>query len=367
MNFSTEDEIENNFENGKELNSNEEKEHLLFNQKSFSQKFSKIKIYALILGQILSISQTATGIFNQFLDTKFNIVLPIIENLFNYLLLGLIYSIPVFILEIRKPTNLKKRIWIYFIAGIVDSSANFFAVKTFEYITISRTTIYSSFNIPCIMIISRIFLKYHYFINQILGAFMCFSGLIILGILDSYHHSSEEKNPIIGTIYCLISAFLYAISNVLQEYIVKKHGSLEFLGMIGISGSIFCSILFLNEVHQFQNNYKFILGIFGFSLCMFILYSLVPVMLKISNATLFGLSLSTSNFYSLFAELFLFQNSLPKLYFVVFVIVVLGIIIFTIPKQFYKRILLSITHLYNNIGHRLIIFPQTCFTKKISI
>ena len=38
------------------------------------------------------------------------------------------------------------------------------------------------------------------------------------------------------------ASVLYGISNVLQEFLVKKHNRLEFLAMLGLCGSIVCGI-----------------------------------------------------------------------------------------------------------------------------
>jgi hypothetical protein len=48
----------------------------------------------------------------------------------------------------------------------------------------------------------------------------------------------EGSDPVTGDILCLAGAFLYAISNVSEEAIVKKHGRTEWLSFIGIGGTI---------------------------------------------------------------------------------------------------------------------------------
>ena len=41
----------------------------------------------------------------------------------------------------------------------------------------------------------------------------------------------------LGDMLCLIGAVLYAAGNVTQEYLVKSHTILEYLGFIGVVGS----------------------------------------------------------------------------------------------------------------------------------
>jgi len=50
-----------------------------------------------------------------------------------------------------------------------------------------------------------------------------------------------------------------------------------------------------------------VLFITGFGLCLFLLYNLMPVVMKLSSATVVNLSLLTADFYSLFCGLFLFH------------------------------------------------------------
>lgn len=49
-------------------------------------------------------------------------------------------------------------------------------------------------------------------------------------------------DPIRGDLLCLAGSLLYAISNVAQEFLVKKHSVKEFLGLLGVSGSIVSAI-----------------------------------------------------------------------------------------------------------------------------
>ena len=50
-----------------------------------------------------------------------------------------------------------------------------------------------------------------------------------------------------------------------------------------------------------------VLFVIGFGLCLFLLYNLMPVVIKLSSATVVNLSLLTADFYSLFCGLFLFH------------------------------------------------------------
>ena len=53
---------------------------------------------------------------------------------------------------------------------------------------------------------------------------------------------SLASNEILGDVIALSAAVLYGISQVGQEYLVKKYSTQEFLGMIGIYGMVLSSI-----------------------------------------------------------------------------------------------------------------------------
>lgn len=90
----------------------------------------------------------------------------------------------------------------------------------------------------------------------------------------------------------------------------------------------------------------------GFALFLFTLYSLVPILMRLSSATIFNLSLLTTDFYSLLFGLFLFHYKVSRekekggcllrtrvlvsnhafqfsaLYFLAFALVVIGVLIY---------------------------------------
>ena len=50
--------------------------------------------------------------------------------------------------------------------------------------------------------------------------------------------SCKGSSPLLGDLFCLIGSFLYAVSNVAQEFLVKNHTVTEYLGLLGMFGSI---------------------------------------------------------------------------------------------------------------------------------
>jgi len=53
---------------------------------------------------------------------------------------------------------------------------------------------------------------------------------------------TEATNKVLGDLLCLTGAVLYGVSNVFQEYLVCRFGSLQYLAAIGLLGSIVSGI-----------------------------------------------------------------------------------------------------------------------------
>lgn len=70
-----------------------------------------------------------------------------------------------------------------------------------------------------------------------------------VGFIDLYECTKGEymvmflgANRVLGDILCLAGSTLYAIGNVGEEYLVKQNSRVEYLGMIGLFGSIISGI-----------------------------------------------------------------------------------------------------------------------------
>uniref|UniRef100_U3JCH9 Solute carrier family 35 member F2 n=1 Tax=Ficedula albicollis TaxID=59894 RepID=U3JCH9_FICAL len=138
----------------------------------------------------------------------------------------------------------------------------------------------------------------------------------------------EGSDVVIGDVLVLLAASLYAISNVSEEYIVKNLSRVEFLGMVGLFGTIISglqlAIVEHKEIMRIQWSWKVAPLFIGFALCMFGLYSFMPVVIKVTSATSVNLGILTSDLYSLFLGLFLFKYKFSGLYIVSFVVIMVG-------------------------------------------
>uniref|UniRef100_A0A8C1NXJ3 Info solute carrier family 35 member F2, like n=1 Tax=Cyprinus carpio TaxID=7962 RepID=A0A8C1NXJ3_CYPCA len=294
----------------------------------------------LLMGQGLSALICGTAVTSQYLASVYYLNTPMLQSLINYILLGITYTTALIfrrgdgnILQI-----LKTKWWKYLLLGLTDVEANYAVVKAYQYTTLTSIQLLDCFIIPVLMILSWFFLKTRYRIIHYVAVCICLAGvgaMVGADILAGQDQGSSS-DILLGDGLVLVSATLYAISNVCQEYTVKNLSRVEFLGMVGLFGSIISAIqlaiLEHNEVSKIQWTWEIALILAGYALCMYGFYSFMPVVIKMSSATAVNLSLLTGDLFSLFCGLFLFQYAFSGLYIVSLVVILVGFIMFnTVP------------------------------------
>ncbi|XP_017346341.1 solute carrier family 35 member F2 isoform X7 [Ictalurus punctatus] len=236
----------------------------------------------LAMGQGLSALICGTAVTSQYLATEFHLDVPMFQGWINYILLCLTYTIA---LCFRKGDEnimqiLRTKWWKYLLLGLADVEANYAVVKAYQYTTLTSIQLLDCFILPVLLILSRVFLKTRYRIVHYVAVCVCLAGVgaMVGADIVAGRDQGSSSNILLGDGLVIISATLYAVSNLCQEYIVKNKSRLEFLGMVGLFGTL----------------------ISGIQLCM-------PVVINMTSATAVNLSLLTADLFSLFCGLFLFQ------------------------------------------------------------
>ncbi|MBV95873.1 Solute carrier family 35 member F2, partial [Eschrichtius robustus] len=75
-------------------------------------------------------------------------------------------------------------------------------------------------------------------------------------------------------------------------------------------------------------DWKIALLFVAFALCMFCLYSFMPLVIKVTSATSVNLGILTADLYSLFFGLFLFGYKFSGLYILSFTVIMVGFILY---------------------------------------
>ncbi|XP_076832102.1 solute carrier family 35 member F2 [Brachyhypopomus gauderio] len=290
----------------------------------------------LAMGQGLSALICGTAVTSQYLASDFHMDVPMLQSFMNYALLCVTYTLALFfrtgdgnILQI-----LKKKWWKYFLLGVVDVEANYAVVKAYQYTTLTSIQLLDCFVVPVLMMLSWVFLKTRYRIIHYVSVGVCLAGVgtMVGADLLAGRDQGSTSNVLLGDGLVILSAVLYAISNVCQEYTVKNRDRVEFLGMIGLFGTLASAIqlavLEHQEVAKIHWRWEVALLLAVFAGCMFTLYSCMPLVMRLSSATAVNLSLLTADLFSLFCGLFLFHYTFSGLYVVSLVVIMVGFIVF---------------------------------------
>ncbi|XP_030261931.1 solute carrier family 35 member F1 [Sparus aurata] len=299
--------------------------------------FTRDLLVTLALGQALSLLICAISLTSKYLANDFHANTPVFQSFLNYILLFLVYTTT---LAVRQGEGnllaiLKQRWWKYMILGLIDIEANYLVLKAYQYTTLSSVQLLDCFIIPVVLLLSWFFLLVRYKTVHFVGTGLCLLGvgcMVGADVLVGRQPGLGEQK-LFGDLLVLGGATLYGISNVCEEFIVKNLSRVEFLGMMGLFGSFFSGIQLAIMEHKelLRVPWDWQIGLFyvGFSAFMFSLYSFMPVVMKRTSATSVNLSLLTADLYSLFCGLFLFHYEFSGLYLLAFVIIILGLVLFS--------------------------------------
>ncbi|XP_042510065.1 solute carrier family 35 member F2-like [Macadamia integrifolia] len=286
-------------------------------------------LFLLFLGQVVSFNLAITAFCSSLL-VDLGVYLPLTQSLFNYALLALVYGC---VLLYRRQRLLVPWYW-YIPLGFIDVQGNYLVIKAFQYSSITSVTILDCWTIPWVMILTWIFIKTRYSLWQFLGAAVCVAGLGLVLLSDAGIAGGGGDKPLLGDLLVIIGTLCYAMSNVGEEYCVKKKDLVEVISMLGVFGLLVSvceiSIVERKTLEEVKWTAEIISLFAGFALSTFMFYSLVPFVLKMSGATLFNLSLLTSDMWAVVIRIFFYHQQVDWLYYLAFGVVALGLIIYSV-------------------------------------
>nr|XP_033805614.1 solute carrier family 35 member F2 isoform X2 [Geotrypetes seraphini] len=288
------------------------------------------------LGQMVSLFICGTAVTSQYLADVYKVNTPMFQSFINYCLLFLVYTM---VLALRTGEDnflhiLKKKWWKYIFLGLADVEANFTMVKAYQYTSITSIQLLDCVGIPVLMALSWFILRSRYRVIHFVAVAVCLAGvgtMVGADILSGREHNNGS-NMLFGDILVLVGACLYAISNVCEEYIVKNLSREEFLGMLGLFGTFICGLQLIiveySDIASIHWDWKIALLFIAYALCMFGLYSLMPIVIKITSATSVNLGILTADLYSLLFGLYLFGYQFSGLYILSFTVIMVGFILY---------------------------------------
>lgn len=178
-------------------------------------------------------------------------------------------------------------------------------------------------------------MKVRYRWLQYVGVLIALGGMGMLIASDMMEGKDYAAlDAVKGDLFCLLGATLYGFSNVGEELMARKHPLYEVIGMFTFFATFinFVQLMILerNEFSAFASNPEAVGMVIVYTVCMFILYSLAPVMFRLGSAVLYNLSLLTANFYGLIFGIGLFGYHITIMYPFAYVVIILGIAIYHI-------------------------------------
>lgn len=224
--------------------------------------------------------------------------------------------------------------WYWYVAlGFVDVQGNYLVNKAFELSSITSVTLLDCFTVAWVIGLTWYFIGTRYSLWQLLGAALCVIGLGLVLLSDAGVSGGGGSRPLLGDILVMAGTFFYAMSNVGEEFCVKKTHRIEVVSMLGLFGTLVtvCEIAIIEwkSLETVDWSAEIILAFAGYALASFCFYSVAPFVLKMSGATLFNLSILTSDMWAVVIRIFIYQQQVDWLYFVSFGIVVVGLIIYS--------------------------------------
>ncbi|KAL7309637.1 hypothetical protein PS15m_010496 [Mucor circinelloides] len=296
-------------------------------------KFYKV----LVLGQLLSLCITGTNVTTTKLGMSYNFAAPTTQTFLVYASLAIVYnSYAIYKRGIRGwLLQFWRRGIYYFILGAIDVEGNYFVVKAYQYTSLLSAMLLNCWSTPVCMILSFFIMKVRYRWLQYVGVLIALGGMGMLIASDMMEGKDYAAlDAVKGDLFCLLGATLYGFSNVGEELMARKHPLYEVIGMFTFFATFinFVQLMILerNEFSAFASNPEAVGMVIVYTVCMFILYSLAPVMFRLGSAVLYNLSLLTANFYGLIFGIGLFGYHITIMYPFAYVVIILGIAIYHI-------------------------------------
>ncbi|KAH7512143.1 hypothetical protein FEM48_Zijuj12G0059200 [Ziziphus jujuba var. spinosa] len=338
-------------------------------------------LYILFLGQLVSFALALSSFFSS-LIAKLGVNAPLTQSLLVYFALAVVYGS---ILLYRRQKLQVSWYW-YFLLGFVDVQGNYLFNKAFQFSSLTSVTLLDCCIVGWAIMLTWMFIGTRYSLGQLFGALICVLGLGFVLCSDARVDSGGGSRPLLGDILVVIGTLFLSMSNVGEEFLVKKKDRVEAVTMMGVYGflvslcgmypflyRIICIRAKALEVSQvFHRNCNClpnftlqILALAGFVLSGILFYTIAPFVLKViffsfflfffnlflvkllsrklsfnsehiwilhiqqSGATVFTLSCLTSDMWAVVFRIFLYNQQVDWSYYIAFATILVGLIIYS--------------------------------------
>ncbi|PAN19259.1 hypothetical protein PAHAL_3G259300 [Panicum hallii] len=291
-------------------------------------------LLVLLLGQLVAFSMAASS-FTSSLIANLGVDAPLTQSFFAYLLLTLVY-VPI---VLRRRQKLQIAWYRYLALAFIDVQGNYLVVKAYQYSYITSVTLLDCWTVVWVIILTWYALGTRYSFLQFVGAGTCVAGLalVLLSDAESTGEPDPSKIPLLGDALVIAGTVCFAFSNVGEEYCVKKKDRVEVVAMLGLFGLLISMVqilVFERKSLEAVTWSPTMISLFaGFAVAIFIFYTITPFVLKMSGATLFNLSLLTSDMWAVAIRVLFYHQQINWLYYLAFTVVAVGLIIYSLNES----------------------------------
>ncbi|KAJ1732193.1 hypothetical protein LPJ61_002164 [Coemansia biformis] len=292
-------------------------------------------VLILVVGQVLSLCITGTSVISNKIAGLEPVTVPCFQNSIVYALLLIVYM-PISLMRLGPRAmwaNIKQRYYWYILLAAVDVEGNYFVVKAFSYTSLLSCMLLDTWTLPCVVVLTFFMMKVRFRWAQILGVLMCLGGmgLLIKGDMDA-GKDYPARDAVRGDIFMLVGATCYALSNTVEEFIVRHRPQYETVAWLGLFATIINGVQMSILEHKTLGTMEWtgaIVGYtIGFGLVMFVLYTLAPFLFRLSSATFYNLSILTSDFWGLVFAKYMFGQRITPIYGGAFAMIVSGLFVY---------------------------------------
>lgn len=292
----------------------------------------------ILLGQFLSFIICAMNTLNHFINHQTPPpVLPTGQSFPHYMFLCAIYTSW---LAFRRGDKglisiIKARGWRYLMICIIDVQANTLISSAHQFTTLTSVQLLGCVAIPVALALSCLVLGVRYRMVHIVAVSVSLVGVGCLVWANIEEAKTDGKNQLLGDMLCLGGAVLFAIVTVLQESSVRNTDVVEYLGLLGLFGSIISGVqmVLLEKQTLVSSSWKSSSALLSsFSACQFIFCNFSSIFLMNMGTTALHLSLLSGNFYTLVVGILIFNYKFHALYFLSYFLSMTGVYIYAIKQ-----------------------------------
>ncbi|GMN39403.1 hypothetical protein TIFTF001_008637 [Ficus carica] len=288
--------------------------------------------YLLFLGQLVSLTLALMS-FTSSLIASLGVDAPLTQSLFIYLTLALAYGS----LLLYRRQGLRVSWYWYVLLAFVDVQGNYFVNKAYQFSSITSVTLLDCWTVAWVLVLTWIVLGTRYSKWQLFGAVICVTGLGLVLLSDAGVGGGGGSKPLLGDALVILGTIFFAMSNVGEEFCVKKKDRIEVVSMIGVFGFLvtLCEIPFIELKHLESVSWttSIVLAFAGYAMSGLMFYTLVPYVLKLSGATMLNLSILTADMWAVVFRIFFYHQQVDWLYYISFSIVVVGLVIYSVTEK----------------------------------